>query len=276
MRAIVDSGSTTSKWAICDESLEMIDEFQLKGINPTSNPDSLLEFSKIPIDYKQNINEVFYYGSGVNTPESKARIIDALKNEIPLDYAEIENDLLGACRAVSPDEESIVVILGTGTNACYFDGKEIGEKLPSLGYLFDDYGSGYHIGREVIIRYFYKKMPAEDLELFESEYGGSRDEIITPIYNTLTPNSKIASYSAFLSRCSDELRHSICNYIFTRFLDKKIAPISNSKNLKLNFIGSIAFYFREELEATCREKGFECGKFVRNPLKLIVKYHQHR
>jgi len=276
VKAIVDSGSTSSKWAICNQSNELIGEFKLKGINPTSNPESLLEFDKIPSEFKSSIEEIYYYGSGVSTAESRQVIISALKKIIPLKHAEIENDLLGACRAVSDQEASMVIILGTGTNACHFDGEKIGLKLPSLGYLFDDYGSGYHIGREILKRYFYKRLPAADAKLFEQEYGSDRDVLIMPIYKHLTPNSKIASYSAFLSRCSEELREEICAYIFTRFLVKKIDPIAGDKAYKLNFIGSVAFYFKEELVKACESKGYKTGKFVRNPLKDIVKYHQRR
>ena len=84
MKAIVDSGSTSSKWAICDHSKELIGEFKLKGINPTSNPESLLEFEKIPTEFKSNIEEVYYYGSGVSTPESRRVITSALKKIVPL------------------------------------------------------------------------------------------------------------------------------------------------------------------------------------------------
>jgi len=220
--AIIDSGSSVSKWAICDSSYKLVNSFNLKGINPTSNPQSIKYFEGIPDEFKQAIQELYFYGSGVSTPDSILKINDSLKEHLPkLETVEIQNDLLAACRAVSHNEESYVVILGTGTNACYFDGSKIGKKLPSLGYLFDDYGSGYHIGREVIKRYFYKNMGQEDTKLFESLYGNDRDAIINPLYQSTKPNSIIAGYTKMLAQSSPEFRAQVCKHTFDRFFNNK-------------------------------------------------------
>jgi len=275
--AIIDSGSSVSKWAICDSSYKLVNSFNLKGINPTSNPCSVKYIEGIPDEFKQAIQELYFYGSGVSTPESIDRIHDSLKQHLPkLEKIEIENDLLAACRAVSADQESYVVILGTGTNACYFDGTNIGKKLPSLGYLFDDYGSGYHIGREVIKRYFYKNMNQSDTELFEKLYSNNRDEVINPLYQSTKPNSIIAGYSKMLAQSSAELREQVCTHTFDRFFKNKIKPIVDKPELEINFIGSIGFHFKEELEKSCLKNGFKLGKVIKTPLDQIVKYHQNR
>ncbi len=277
MIAIIDSGSSICKWIICDKNCNEIDSFNLPGINPTSNPPSVQYIESVPEKYKNNVEEAYFYGSGVNTPESKRIIKDNLcKHLNKLNKLEIKNDLLAACRAVSPDRESYVVILGTGTNACYFDGKNIGIKLPSLGYLFDDYGSGYHIGREIIKRYFYKNMDPVDVKLFEELYGSKRDNIINPLYETNNPNSKIAAYTKMLSQSSQKLRDEICTHTFDRFFRNKIKPIAHNTDLEINFIGSIAFHFKQELEDSCIRNGYKLGTVLKTPLNQLLKYHQTR
>jgi len=234
-------------------------------------------FEGIPDEFKKEIQELYFYGSGVSTPDSIDKINDSLKQHLPkLKTVEIENDLLAACRAVSHGQESYVVILGTGTNACYFDGTNIGKKLPSLGYLFDDYGSGYHIGREVIKRYFYKSMGQADTELFESLYGNVRDDIINPLYQSTKPNSIIAGYTKMLAQSSPEFRAEVCRHTFDRFFNNKIKPIVDNPELEINFIGSIAFHFRNELEKSCLKNGYKLGSVLKTPLDQIVKYHQNR
>lgn len=275
--AIIDSGSSISKWAICDSSHKLINSFNLKGINPTSNPSSIEYFVNVPEEFKKQIKELYFYGSGVSTPESVKSIQKSVSLHFPnLERSEIKNDLLAACRAVSHDKESYVVILGTGTNACHFDGKTIGKKLPSLGYIFDDYGSGYHIGREVIKRYFYKTMDPEDTALFERLYSDNRDEIINPLYQSTKPNSIIAGYTKMLSQSSAELRARVCKHTFDRFFRNKIDPIADNKSLEINFIGSIAFHFKHELEKSCLKNGYRIGTVLKTPLDQLVKYHQNR
>ena len=277
MIAIIDSGSSISKWVICGENYVEIDSFNLPGINPTSNPTSIQYINEIPLKYKEAISEAYFYGSGVSTPESKKTMETTLLKHLPkLETLEIENDLLAACRAISAGEESYVVILGTGTNACYFDGKKIGKKLPSLGYLFDDYGSGYHIGREIIKSYFYNKMDPLDVKLFEETFGSKRDHIINPLYETTNPNSQIAAYTKMLSQSSQKLRTEICTHTFDRFFRNKINPIATDKTISINFIGSIAFHFKPELELACERNGYKLGRVLKTPLKDLLKYHQNR
>lgn len=277
MIAIIDSGSSISKWIICDQDFKEIDTFNLPGINPTSNPTSVQYIEEIPLKYKESICEAYFYGSGVSTPESIKTMETHLTMHLKaLKKLEIENDLLAACRAVSDGEESYVVILGTGTNSCYFDGVSIGKKIPSLGYLFDDYGSGYHIGREILKSYFYGKMDPNDVKLFQETFGSKRDHIINPLYETSNPNSKIASYTKMLSQSSQKLRTEICTHTFDRFFRNKINPIASNKDININFIGSIAFHFQSELKKACERNGYKLGKVLKTPLENLLKYHQRR
>lgn len=277
MIAIIDSGSSISKWIICDKDYNQIDTFNLPGINPTSNPTSVQYIEEIPLKYKEGICEAYFYGSGVSTPESVKTMETHLNLHLTgLKKLEIKNDLLAACRAVSDGEESYVVILGTGTNACYFDGVNIGKKLPSLGYLFDDYGSGYHIGREIIKSYFYGNMEPNDVKLFQETFGSKRDHIINPLYETSNPNSLIASYTKMLSQSSQKLRTEICTHTFDRFFRNKINPIASNKTININFIGSIAFHFKAELEKACERNGYKLGNVLKTPLENLLKYHQRR
>jgi N-acetylglucosamine kinase-like BadF-type ATPase len=53
----------------------------------------------------------------------------------------VKEDLLGAAYAVYRGKPTMVCILGTGSNSCYFDGKDIKVELPSLGFLLGDDGA---------------------------------------------------------------------------------------------------------------------------------------
>lgn len=55
--------------------------------------------------------------------------------------------MLAAARASCGMEEGVVCILGTGANACHYDGENITERMISLGYALGDEGSGNYIGK---------------------------------------------------------------------------------------------------------------------------------
>jgi N-acetylglucosamine kinase-like BadF-type ATPase len=83
----------------------------------------------------------------------------------------VREDLLAAAYAAYNGRPAVVCILGTGSNSCYFDGKDIKIELPSLGFLMGDEGSGSAIGKQLVRRYFMKKLP-EDLHTeFKQSYG---------------------------------------------------------------------------------------------------------
>ena len=68
---------------------------------------------------------------------------------------------MAAARALWFDEPGIVAILGTGSNSCVYDGINIIEAVPSLGYILGDEGSGAYLGKK-LLQYYY-------LQLWKSE-----------------------------------------------------------------------------------------------------------
>ncbi|MCK7533359.1 MAG: hypothetical protein MZV63_21170 [Marinilabiliales bacterium] len=48
------------------------------------------------------------------------------------------------------NEPGIACIIGTGSNSCYYDGREIASNVPPLGYILGDEGGGAVIGRKLV------------------------------------------------------------------------------------------------------------------------------
>ena len=61
--------------------------------------------------------------------------------------------MLAAVYAASGTNPSIVCILGTGSNSCYFNGSEMEMLTASLGYSIMDEASGNYFGRLLIRDY---------------------------------------------------------------------------------------------------------------------------
>ena len=72
----------------------------------------------------------------------------------------VKEDLMAAVLATT-NEPAIIAILGTGSNCCYYDGKTIQTKIPSLGYVIMDEASGNYFGKELLRSYYYNQLPCD-------------------------------------------------------------------------------------------------------------------
>ena len=153
MVLIADSGSTKTHWCVI-ENTSIIKNIFTKGINPfyqTEDEITLeLELNLLPELKGINIEQIYFYGAGCSLPEKKVLVINALGRYFKEVSREVESDLLGAARSLSLENKGIACILGTGSNSCLYDGKEIVENVSPLGFILGDEGSGAVLGRTFI------------------------------------------------------------------------------------------------------------------------------
>src|SRR5690606_39470312 len=95
-------------------------------------------------------------------------------------------------------ESSINCIVVTVSNVNYFDGKDLIQKVQSLGYIAMDDASGNHFGKELIRQYYFNKMPQDLAKQFETEYDLDADVIKEHFYKKPNPNAYLASFAKFL------------------------------------------------------------------------------
>ena len=150
MYLIADSGSTKTDWCLCDGST-ILTTIQSQGINPYHQAEETIEqvlreellpqldqTSELSI---QNSLKVIFYGAGCANETACNRVKGAISKVLKTDDITIHSDLLGAARALCGHEEGIACVLGTGSNSCLYNGKEIVANIPPLGYILGDEGS---------------------------------------------------------------------------------------------------------------------------------------
>ena len=93
--------------------------------------------------------------------------------------------------------------MGTGSNSCYFDGENLKIKLPSLGILIGDEGSGSAIGKQLVRRFFMQKLPQDLHEEFENTYHLTIDEALKNMYHSTRPNAFLADFNKFVVERKD-------------------------------------------------------------------------
>jgi len=271
MKLVVESGATKSTWVLIEQN-QIVDTQVLDGINPTSNPISVNYVHQ----YENNIGKVkhiYFYGAGVSNQAAKSILEHALKEKFDGSKIFLGHDILAAALSVSYGKPSIVSILGTGTNTVIFDGYKIIESFKAMGYMFADYGSGFHVGKILIQRYYRKEMSESDYHQFQETYIDGQDDLLFRIYKAQKPNYVTAKMSYFLSSCTDQLRNEVMNEAFGDFFKYQIEPIKNAKNYKLNFVGSISKVFEEELRRNAKQRGYVIDKIEGNPIDGLIDYH---
>ena len=64
-------------------------------------------------------------------------------------------------------DAGIAAIIGTGSNSCYYDGKDIERNITVLGYILGDEGSGSYMGKRLIKDYLDYEVPDSIRERFD-------------------------------------------------------------------------------------------------------------
>ncbi len=275
---IADSGSTKTDWVLSDNN-NIIIQFQTIGFNPyfQSSEDIYNEIKNVLIpvlhDQLHNIKQISYYGAGCSTPEKMQVVKQGLYLAFGNILSEVNHDLLAAARALCGKEKGIACILGTGSNSCLYDGENVIENIPSVGYLFGDHGSGATIGRTFIQHYFDGKLPVHLRTAFENA-GYHREIILENVYKKPMPSKYLASIVKFLSDFSnDSYVNDLIKACFLDFFDAQVSKYTNAKNLPVNSVGSIGYYYKHLLAQAAAEKGFTIGNVIKSPIDGLIKYH---
>ena len=275
---IADSGATKTDWAIIDFEHEP-KIVQTIGLNPyfIDTKSIYEELDKNLYPYLDNslVREVYFYGAGCSNPTNCSTIKDALEDFFQnATELSIEHDLMGTARALLGNKKGIASILGTGSHSCLYDGTEIIENVPSLGFFLADEGSGAYMGKLLIRDYFFGKLPDNIKNAFDKKYQTSLERILDEVYNKPSPNRYIASFTHFLSDNIDDPHiKGILKKAFIDFFEVQVIKYTNYKNIPLSAVGSIAFHFQKVLQEVANDYGVEIIKILQSPMEGLIEFH---
>ena len=278
MKLIADSGSTKTDWVLVEQE-KVLGKYQTQGINPFHQDDAtittILQDELLPnlISFNFQFSTLHFYGSGLRE-EQKPRMNALFKKVFPSETIFLENDLLGAARALCGREEGIACILGTGANSCLYDGEKIVQNTSPLGYILGDEGSGAVLGK-LFMNAIFKNPAFFALQtLYLQETGLTMPLIINKVYREPLANRFLASTSSFIRQHLDfePLRQLVIDN-FRSFFRHNVVQYQRAE-LPVHAVGSIAWYYQDELAVAVKEEGFQLGQLLKTPIDGLVKYHQ--
>lgn len=269
MIIIVDSGSSKARWAAEGDPWRYV---TTQGLNPRLASDEV--FHTVigtvcdTLGDTSDCQSVTFYGAGCGTAEMQERVRLLLQAHFPEATVTVESDMLGACRALCGDQPGTVAILGTGSNACRYDGIRIVHQGASVGYLLGDEGSGNHIGRRLMKDYLVNRMPADLSQQMAEQYRETRETMMHRLYSEPFPNRYLASFAPFAAEHRhhpyvQELLHSV----FTTFWNDVVAPVVDGG--PVHFAGGVAETFTKEIAQTA-PAGYRVGRVLQEPLDGLV------
>lgn len=275
MILVADSGSSKTDWMAY--SPEKTYSFNTQGINPyfanAQDVFRILSKHKEMATIADQVKEVYFFGAGCLNPDKHEIVSNGLSSFFKNAFISVDHDLMGSAYATCGDKKGLACILGTGSNIAYYDGETVYSGNHGLGYILGDEGSGTYFGKKMLISYLHKTMPADLREAFDEEFKVTKDIVVENIYQKPFPNSYLATFSRFM------IHHKQHPFIqktlkdgFQEFIDTNVKDYKNYKTLECNFVGSISYYYQDELCAVFAENNLKIGKTLQKPIEGIFEY----
>ncbi|MBK3516730.1 ATPase [Carboxylicivirga marina] len=278
MVLIADSGSTKTQWCLVSEGI-IIEQCITKGINPFyQNSTDILK--NLKEEYTLNNTkpqEINFYGAGCANDEKNNIVRKALSEFFQVEAITINSDLVGAARSLCQHQKGIACILGTGSNSCLYDGRDVIHNVSPLGYVIGDEGSGAVLGKKLMGDLLKNQLPEHVIDLFFKNYNTNRAEILDNIYKKTFPNRYLAQFTKFLSENIHvkELEDIVLD-AFEEFVKRNLLQYADIDKLKVHFTGSVAFYFRAQLEKALYKYNLNIGEICQAPMPGLIQYHTDR
>lgn len=275
---IADSGGTKCEWCVLENG-KKAKTIITQGISPyfLTGPEivALLEKDLIPKLKKFQVKEVFFYGTGLANPGNVTILKSVLKKLFPSTKIEVNDDVLAAARALCGKTAGISCNLGTGSFACFYNGKKITKSSPGIGYILGDEGSGAFLGKKVIQYYLYNTYDDELRARFEKKFQVDRSTILENTYRKPLANRYLASFAIFLAEnrghymIENIIEDGLNDFFFTHLYKYR-----ESWTHPIHFVGSIAFGFKDVLKDLCNTYELELGRVLKAPMQGLIEYHR--
>jgi N-acetylglucosamine kinase-like BadF-type ATPase len=278
MIIVAYSGSRYANWRIAEKG-RVITGFKTAGINPFQNDErsilQLLHSNSYFINYAERIKRIYFFGAGIATKAKAAKISNSLslffKNAKVYAYL----DMQAAAIATFNDNEGIVGIIGSGSNAAYYNGKKLEKNNFGLGYILADEGAATWLGKHLLTTFIIETMPKELSKKFYSKYSLDKKQVMERVYRQANPALFLSSFADFIL---ENREHSFIIRLieegFSQFFENNLVSLkAKHPNALINFSGSIASDYEEILRKIANKYEMEIGVVIREPIHNLLNYY---
>ena len=281
MIAVVYSGSRHADWKLAEKG-RIVSELKTPGINPFFSNEShiiqLLDKSVELINNAEKINRVYFFGAGASSKDRQDIISNALGSFFRFSKIIVDHDLKAAALAACGDENGIVGILGSGSNAAYFDGKKISDNNFGLGYILGDEGSANWLGRRLFKSFLNDLMPPDFAEKLKKKYDLDRTQILDKVYRKSEPALYLSSFVDFLmDNQNNPFVKKLVIEGFDLYFKTYIKPLKEiHQTSSIHMLGTVAAGFEEYLVEVASNNNLEISSIIKEPIYNLLKYYANK
>lgn len=281
MIAVVYSGSRFADWKLADKG-KILADFRTTGFNPFFNDEKyithFLNKNVQLINYAEKIRKVYFFGAGASSKDRKEIVTNALGSFFRYSKVTVEHDLLAAALAALGDHKGIVGILGSGSNAAYFNSKKIEENNFGLGYILGDEGSANWLGKQLLKAFITDELPDDIRAKFIKAYDIDRSQILEKVYRQSQPALFLSSFSDFLiENRNDKFVKQLVTGGFDKYFGIYITPLLNSHpREEVHITGTIAAGFEDYLREAADKNQITISSVIKEPIYNLLKYYSNK
>lgn len=274
MILIADSGSTKTDWALLQHK-EVVSRIRTAGLNPNTTSaeqcTAIIREVELFTKHAAEVQQVYFYGAGCAGAVQQQMMVTVLSDIFAHAHIKVESDLVGAVHAVATSgEPSIIGILGTGANSCYFDGTVISGDAFSLGYILGDEGSGSWLGKLMLTAFWYGEMPERLQRGFAEQFSITRDDILKGVYHSGAASAYLASFATFaVANRTDPFIRNLIDIGFSLFIKRYLKRFPHP--VPVYMIGGIACALEEEFRQNAQRHQLQTGVFLQEPLTGLIE-----
>lgn len=285
MFIVVESGATKTAWRAVskDGSVRAV---QTAGLSPTcldlEHTQQIVRKAIPELNPEGcHVEEIFFYGAGLVSPQSYAPLEQALQMWCPMADVHFHSDILAAARALFGDGSGVVAIMGTGSNSCLYEDGEITRNIRPGGFILGDEGSGVSLGRAFLADLIKGLVPPAIETDFNNEIGLDYAQIVRKVYKEPAASAFMASLAPFiLARKDDRYIHGLIEDCLESFISRALERYADNAAegiaCKVGVVGSFGCACEEMLRNLSRRHPLEFVRFIKSPIDGLVTYHRNR
>lgn len=281
MIAVVYSGSNNAGWRLAYKG-KTVASFNTAAINPYFNDEKyitqLLNRNINLIHHAEGIKRIYFFGAGSFSVELKEVVHNALSAFFKFAKISVEHDIDAAAIACCKNNQGIVSICASGSNAAWYDGKKVKPNNYGLGYILADEGSGNWLGRQLIKSFMNETLPANLRKQFMHRYNADRTTLLEKVYRKKEPALYLSSFSDFyFDNKTDIYLRSIIKTGFTKLINTYLLPLQKEyPGAPVHFAGSVAANFQDYLGEAAEETGIKIAGIVKEPINNLLTYYSNK
>ncbi|TXI13669.1 MAG: hypothetical protein E6Q66_09075 [Pedobacter sp.] len=282
MVAVIYSDSDGAQWKLAQGKNLTACTFKTAGINPALNDekyiDHILNKNIHLINYAEQVNRVYFFGAGTFSKKQKAKLHSCFSQFFKNSKIMVDHDTQAAALAVCGNRCGIVGILGSGSNAIYFDGKKVKKNNFGLGYILGDEGSSNWMGRILLKHYLGETLPISLQEKFKKRFDLDRKQILDKVYDRVHAVSFLSHFSTFLiDNQADSFIKTMVMGGFHEFFSTNILPLKRHYlHAPICLVGCIAAQFESWLHEVAASYGLTITSIIKEPIDYVLSYYTNQ